>query len=161
MWTATILLVFLSCSTKNSRTSTMVSPASVQEKVDTKNDIFMNAMNSGNMDSLDFVYQQDSWVMPPNHGRVMGLDSIKTFMQNLVQAGLSDMQLSTEELHVINDANAIETGTYRIFNNDKIVDEGKFMVFWKSDGNSWNIYRDIWNSNMPAPQPVDTSISKR
>ena len=32
----------------------------------------------------------------------------------------------------------------------KHLDHGKYLVFYKKEGGRWKIYRDIWNSSMPA-----------
>ncbi len=35
--------------------------------------------------------------------------------------------------------------------DNKSLDKGKYVVVWKKQNGNWKMYRDIWNSNMPAP----------
>jgi ketosteroid isomerase-like protein len=154
-----MLFAFLACRPKeNSQMNpSMVTPSEVQPSIDTQNQVFMNAIQAGNMDSLEMVYSEDGWILPPNNDAVKSLGGIKSFMQDLVESGVNDIQLTSGELHVIGDSNAVETGMYRVFMNDQQVDEGKYMVLWKNEEGAWRIYRDMWNTNMPAPQPADTT----
>ena len=44
-----------------------------------------------------------------------------------------------------------ETGTYEMYgDNNKTLDKGKYVVVWKQENGQWKIYRDIWNTSMPA-----------
>lgn len=137
-----------------------ISPSQVQQAVDTQNQIWANSMRNGHIDSLEMVYAQDSWILPPNHEVVKGVGDIKNFMQNMIPMGLSEIQLTSDELYVLNDSAAIETGNYLVYINDEPADQGKYVAFWKNDDDKWYIYRDMWNSDNPVAQPSDTTMTE-
>ena len=44
-----------------------------------------------------------------------------------------------------------ETAHYEMYGADnKLLDKGKYVVVWKPVNGEWKLYRDIWNSSMPA-----------
>ena len=44
-----------------------------------------------------------------------------------------------------------ETGHYEIYAaENKLLDKGKYVVVWKSVNGVWKMYRDIFNTSMPA-----------
>jgi len=46
-----------------------------------------------------------------------------------------------------------EVGKYTLFGEgDQVLDNGKYIVIWKKDGEQWKLHRDIFNSNMPLPE---------
>jgi ketosteroid isomerase-like protein len=52
---------------------------------------------------------------------------------------------------------AVEIGRYELFaahsNGDRIrVDDGRYLVVWRKEGDSWRIYRDMFNRHQPATQ---------
>jgi ketosteroid isomerase-like protein len=34
-----------------------------------------------------------------------------------------------------------------------MTDQGKYLVIWKRQGQTWKIARDIWNTSKPLPAP--------
>jgi hypothetical protein len=32
----------------------------------------------------------------------------------------------------------------------KVLDQGKYVVVWKRELGQWKLYRDIWNTSVPA-----------
>jgi hypothetical protein len=45
----------------------------------------------------------------------------------------------------------VETGRYEIYGaENKLMDKGKYVVAWKPVNGDWKLYRDIFNSDMPA-----------
>ena len=35
--------------------------------------------------------------------------------------------------------------------NMLVLDTGKYVVIWKNDSTSWQLYRDIWTTSAPLP----------
>ena len=46
----------------------------------------------------------------------------------------------------------VETGHYEIYDaENKMIDKGKYVVVWKQENGEWKLFRDIFNSDLPAP----------
>ena len=47
--------------------------------------------------------------------------------------------------------NWLETGRYELYDaQNKILDKGKYVVVWKQENGEWKLFRDIFNSDLPA-----------
>ena len=99
---------------------------------------------------LGAFYAKDANAFPPNSEMIQGRDAIQAFWKGLMDAGMT-IELETTGLE--SDGNlGVETGHYKILGADgKQVDHGKYVVVWKKEDGAWKLYRDIWNTNMPAP----------
>ncbi len=64
--------------------------------------------------------------------------------------GIKDIKITTDD--VIGNGDVLgETGKYEMYaDNNKLVDKGKYVVLWKMENGEWKLYRDIWNTSMPA-----------
>ena len=67
--------------------------------------------------------------------------------------GSPDFKLEATE--VWGDENMVEEVGVYTFNdaNGTTLDKGKYICLWKMEDGKWKIYRDIFNSDMPAPPP--------
>lgn len=116
---------------------------------------FADLFNRGAIDTLATMYATDAIVLPPNTDPVRGLDSIRTFWAGARQQGLKAVQLRMTDVAVSGDF-AVETGAYTLTiqpgSGTAMTDRGKYVVVWRRqpDG-SWKLFRDIFNTNMPAP----------
>lgn len=94
-------------------------------------------------------YASDALVMPSNSEAVKK-DAIAGFWGSAHRMGIKNIKLNTTDL-TGNAELLSETGEYELLGDDnKSIDEGKYVVVWKPENGTWKIYRDIWNSNMPA-----------
>ena len=101
---------------------------------------------------LGMMYAKDAIAFPPNSEMVTGREAIQAFWKGFMDGG---MTASIEAVEMENAGNlGFDTGTYKILGADgKEVDHGKYVVVWKKEGGSWKLYRDIWNTSVPAPAP--------
>ena len=139
--------------------ATLASPsevAAVRQAVDSANTRFQNALTGGDTAALTAAYTDDAQVLAPNMKAAHGLDEIMKLHGGMLGAyTVQAASLKTDDLVVSGDY-AIETGTYEMTLQPKgktssMKDTGKYIVVWKkqADGN-WKMFRDIWNSDMPA-----------
>jgi ketosteroid isomerase-like protein len=99
-------------------------------------------------------YTSDAVMMPPNAPAVSGTDQIRGVWHYFLGMGFKDLKLTTTEAWGDNNM-ATEQGTWSLTDSkDAVVDQGKFLVLWKQEGGKWKLYRDIWNSDMPVPEPA-------
>ena len=118
--------------------------------VDQANKAFTEAALRG--DSAAFVndiYHPDANIMPPNT-EAANVKTIAGMFSSMPKMGVKTFTLNTKELYE-GDEVLTEVGTYEMGDGNKAVDEGKYIVIWKKDGDKWKLFRDIWNSDNAAP----------
>lgn len=115
---------------------------------------FSAAAGKGDADALAAMYADDAQMFPPNAEAVSGRENIRALWQSFVDQGMKGLQF--EIVGVERHGNVIvETGKYVLTGDaGKELDRGKYVVVWKRSGKSWQLYRDIWNSSLPAPAPA-------
>lgn len=106
-----------------------------------------------NGDSAAFVslYHPDAMIYPPNE-ESMGPKKMGSMMAQFKQMGVTSFDLDEKEIYEGDDV-VTEVGTYTMSDGKKFNDKGKYIVVWKKDGDTWKLYRDIWNSDNPPPPP--------
>lgn len=103
----------------------------------------------GDSTAMAAHYAADAIVMPSNSEPVTGSDIVH-FWGGAVRMGVKDLKLNITDISGDGDVYA-ETGTLELFGADnKSLDKGKYVVVWKKENGNWKMYRDIWNSNLPA-----------
>ena len=103
----------------------------------------------GDSTAMAAHYSSDAIVMPSNSEPVKGND-ILSFWGGALRMGVKDLKLDITDISGGGDMYA-ETGNLELFGADnKLLDKGKYVVVWKKEDGSWKMYRDIWNSNLPA-----------
>jgi len=141
-----VLLTFLACQSKQ---DSGLSKATVLKAIKHQNKVFMDSFKKNNPDKIAGLYTKDGKVLAPNMRIVSGREGIKHMMQGMHNSGISEVDLGISELHLEGNS-AIEIGHYKIkIENGQVLDKGKTMVYWKKDGDTWRMYRDMWNSNGP------------
>jgi uncharacterized protein (TIGR02246 family) len=110
---------------------------------------FVAAFNAGDGATVAGFYTEDAALLPPGGGRVDGRDAIQAFWQ-----GAADSGMKIDDLHAIEvDARQDLAGEVGVFTLSvpgesgvtKVV--GKYIVIWKRTGHTWQLYRDIWNTD--------------
>ncbi len=111
---------------------------------------FAADLKSGNAAGIASMYAEDAMAFPPNAEIAKGRAEIQKVWQGMIDAKLQG-EVRTIDLQTHGNI-AIESGTYVIKDaSGNTVDHGKYVVAWKRGKNGWQMHRDIWNSNMPAP----------
>jgi len=113
---------------------------------------FEAAAAKGDGAAIAALYTADAMLLPPNSDAIKGSTAISDFWKAAVGAGVV-VKFTIIEVSADGDA-AHEVGTYAMETPDgKPLDRGKYLVVWKREGGQWKLHRDIWNSNLPGPQP--------
>lgn len=116
------------------------------------NNKFTEAFTQNAGMGIGALYASDAMVMPPNSEPIQTSDAISKFWKGAYDAGVKKVKLETVSLES-GGSFANETGKYTLYDaNDKVIDSGKYLVFWKKEDGAWKLYRDIWNSSVPGKQ---------
>ncbi|MEX1146847.1 MAG: DUF4440 domain-containing protein [Sphingomonadales bacterium] len=110
---------------------------------------FVAAFNAGDGATVAGFYAEDAALLPPDGARVDGRASIQAFWQGAIDSGMK-----IDELHAIEvDARQDLAGEVGVFTLSVPGESGvtkvagKYVVIWKRTGHTWQLYRDIWNTD--------------
>jgi len=141
--TATSLLL-LTASLSNS----VVAASGVREAVERANRAFVAAYAAHDSAKIAALYAPDAAAFPPGAERANGRDAIRKVWQGAMDAGVTNVTVRTVEV-AASGSLAYETGEYSLDapgKDGKLAHEiGKYVVVWKQNHGTWQLYRDIWN----------------
>lgn len=131
--------------------------AALRKTIDEFDAASVDAMMSGNMETLMSYYADDAMSMPPNMGTLKGKAAIESWMNDMAQSGMkmTSVEFGTTELDASGTI-AYLLGTYDMAMEmpgmGEMKDAGKYISIWKkqADG-SWKVHAEIWNSDRPIP----------
>ncbi|MDO6429101.1 nuclear transport factor 2 family protein [Flavitalea sp. BT771] len=113
------------------------------------NDIYFQAFAKG--DSSIFIgrYAKDCWIMAPNEQALCGdgapLDFFRTAYH---QIGLRNGKFITIDVFGDGKEYVTEIGFWQSFDaNNKLFDNGKYLVLWKKTPEGWKMFRDSFSSD--------------
>lgn len=108
------------------------------------------------------LYASDAVFMPPNMPPARGHAAIRKHWDDMMQAPNASLSLAPMVIDVAASGDlANDVGTYTFsFAGDqgRITDRGKYMVRFKKVNGEWKIASDIFNSDLPIPQPPPTVV---
>jgi ketosteroid isomerase-like protein len=125
---------------------------SARAAVEAGNAKFVAGLKAGKAAEMAALYTEDAIAFPPNSEAVRGRAAIQKLWQGFIDSGAREMALTTMgDVEESGDL-ALEEGTAIVKDAaGKEIDKAKYLVVWKKVGGKWMLYRDIWNSSMPAP----------
>ena len=110
---------------------------------------FVAAFNAGDGATVAGLYSEDAALYPPGGQRIDGRPAIQTFWQGTIDSGMK-----IDELHAVEiDARSDMAGEVGVFilsapgEGGRTKIPGKYIVMWKRTGGTWQLHRDIWNTN--------------
>jgi len=110
---------------------------------------FVAAINAGDGATVASFYTEDAALFPPGAARVDGRSAIQTFWQGAIDSGMT-----IDDLHAVEvDARGDMAGEIGVFvlsvpgENGQTKIPGQYIVIWKRTGHTWQLHRDIWNTN--------------
>ncbi|QJX45831.1 SgcJ/EcaC family oxidoreductase [Hymenobacter taeanensis] len=123
----------------------------IMDEIRQANKTFEKTFGLGDGAGMARLYTSDGMLLPTGSEPVQGHEGIAAFWQGAMQMGIKEANLRSVEVEQLNEDTAIEMGNYHLYGmNHQVLDQGKYMVVWKHEGNNWKLHRDIWNSSQGA-----------
>jgi len=110
--------------------------------IDSNNRNFEKAFNGKDSKTVGSLYTENSELLPPGaDGKVFtGRDQIAGFWQGGIDGGLTDLNLTIRSVDKVADDVLVETSSYK-----HSAGHGNYIVLWKKVGDSWFMWKDIFN----------------
>ncbi|QBZ98464.1 YybH family protein [Flavobacterium sangjuense] len=111
---------------------------------------FEKAYNAKDSVALANCYATDGKFMNPNGKAVEGRPAIQKTFGMWFKGDTTKIKLSLVDLWG-NENNLTAENAWTVSDKDgKVLDEGKSLEVYKMEDGKWKLYRDCFNSNMPA-----------
>jgi ketosteroid isomerase-like protein len=152
------MMLFASCGNQTTAENTSAKKdstatfdiAAVKSAIADANKAFGDAVVKGDSVAIADLYTSDANMLPPNMPKAENHQAILGMAGGLARMGIKSFSLESTDVYGDPDM-VVEEGKYTVGDaKGKALDEGKYIVLWKQENGKWKLYRDIWNSNMPA-----------
>ncbi len=128
-------------------------PKDITGEIQKLNDKFSQIFVSGDAHALSMLYTKDAKLFPVNADVIQGRETIEKAMAPMMSMGIKKYILKTVEAKSCGNL-AYEEGRYEAYmEGNRLIDQGKYLVIWKKVDGQWKIFRDIYNTSVPLPQP--------
>lgn len=112
---------------------------------------FSEEYKNGDSVALAGHYTSDALLMPQNSEAVKK-EGLVSAWAAFIRSGIKELRLTVQDVAGNNEM-LTETGVYGLYgDNNKMLDQGKYVVVWKNENGEWKIFRDIFNTNLPLPK---------
>jgi ketosteroid isomerase-like protein len=146
-----LFIVMIGCTEKTEAPK----PASTEELSQMNKD-FVKALNNKDAVAASLLYSEDASLLPPNEQIVTGRDNIKKYWQAALDAGTTDVSVSTISTGSNGDL-GYEIGRFQLSYpgaaGKMVVEKGKYIEILKrtADGKWISIY-GIWNADSSSAE---------
>jgi ketosteroid isomerase-like protein len=146
-FTAAVLAIsFFNC-TAQQKTSAGLEEA--KKAIEASNKLYFQAFVKGDSSILIDRYTKDCWIMAPNTPALCGEDApLEYFKTAYNKSGLRNGKLITIDVFGDGVEFVTEEGFWQLFDADnKLFDNGKFLVLWKKTPGGWKMFRNSFSSD--------------
>lgn len=158
--TGTLLFAsFITSCNEKTEVSTEVTTEAVAEptfnlttakaEIEAANEEFMTLFAAGDSVGLANLYTQDAKFMNTGAPAITGRNNIRSALAGIINSGITRADLITVEVWGTEDL-ITEEGKLSLFVEEAEVYQGKYMVLWIKEDGKWKLFRDIFNSDLPA-----------
>jgi uncharacterized protein (TIGR02246 family) len=125
-----------------------------QAAIRERNSAFVKAFNDKDVPQVLGVYTENSTFMPPNQPVLRGKDALKSFYDDLLKSGATNLKVDVGEVSGHGPL-AYQSGTYEMdVKGDRGAadhDRGKYLFIARKMNGSWRYEYMVWNSDLPVP----------
>ena len=119
-------------------------------------DVWQSAYDAKDAALITEIYAENGALMPPNSESANGRAAIEDFFAGFHASGMG-VEIQDTEVYAHGDV-GYKVGTYTVSDADgATVDEGKYVEIWRYIDGTWQMHRDIFNSNLPLSTPEPES----
>ena len=116
--------------------------------IEAANKLLEAAVSRGDGAGAAALYTADGQAFPAHSDLVSGTEALAAFWQAAFDSGMKAASLVTVEVESFG-STAYEVGTFEFRDAaGKLLDQGKYVVIWKKEGDSWKLHRDIWTTSV-------------
>jgi len=123
--------------------------ATAKEAIISANKDFMDFFSKADSIALADLYTQDAKFMNNGAPAITGKKNIQSALAGIMNSGITYVNLKTIDVWGMENF-ITEEGELTLFVDEKEVYQGKYIVLWKKVDGKWKLFRDIFNSNLPA-----------
>jgi ketosteroid isomerase-like protein len=140
-----VSLLFFHC---QGQQTTNTSLEEAKKAIAASNEIYFQAFAKGDSSLFIDRYAKDCWIMLPNVPALCGADAPLEFFKMAYKLGLRNGKLITIDVFGDGVEFVTEEGFWQSFDaNNKLFDNGKFLVLWKKTPDGWKMFRDSISSD--------------
>jgi ketosteroid isomerase-like protein len=110
---------------------------------------YVAAFNAKDMDKMLALYTDNSVFMPPNKPMLRGKDPLKSFYNDLISQGATDLKMDPVDI-AGHGPIGYQSGTFSLVSGPTH-DRGKFLFVMRKMGDKWLFQHTIWSSDLPKP----------
>jgi len=138
--------LFFNCQAQQSADANL---KEAKRAIEASNEIYFQAFAKGDSSLFIGLYAKDCWIMPPNAPALCGVDAPLDFFKTAYNKfGLRNGKFITIDVFGDGVGFVTEEGFWESFDADnKLFDNGKFLVLWKKTPDGWKMYRDSFSSD--------------
>jgi len=120
-----------------------------RDQIDEAAKNWIKAFEDKDAGRVSSVYGEDGMILPPNADVIQGTEGIMNFFKGMIDTGAT-LQLENQE-SMADGKLGYRMGLYKVFAKDgAMLDRGKYMEIWRKQDDKWWLYRDTWNTSLPA-----------
>ena len=142
-------------------TTPRVDVASEEAAIRARNRQLVQAVTSKNADAAAAVYATNATFMAPNMPAVTGRAAIRGFWAETMAMPNVALTITPTDIDIARSGDlATEVGTYTftVGGDRPVNDRGKYVVEYHKVGTEWQIENDIFNSDVPMPEPAPVAF---
>ena len=150
------LFILSSCENVNTVKTTVETDSTTlnlkvaKKEIEEANRNFMDLVAKGDSVGLANAYTIDAKFMNAGAPAVVGRANIQKAMSGIIKSGITKADIRLKEVYGTEDLIA-EEGELTLYVKDMAIAEEKYIVLWKKEDGKWKLFRDIFNSSLPAP----------
>lgn len=150
LFSALMATIMFGCKS-TTETKTEFDLESAKKEIAANNLAFETAVSQSDSISIANLYTEDAKWMNPNAPAVQGRAALVSQISLVLSEGIGSAKLNTTD--VWGDENYVtEEGNYVLNTKDGTqIDKGKYLVLWKRVNGKLMFFRDMFNSDLPAP----------
>jgi ketosteroid isomerase-like protein len=127
--------------------------ADIRSEIEAANRQLEAAVAQSDSAAAAAMYTTNAQLLPAQSDFVSGQEAIGQFWGAVFESGLKGASLVTMEVEDHGDT-AYEVGKFEFLSGDAaVLDQGKYVVIWKKDGDAWKLHRDIWTTSVVPDKP--------